>query len=310
MQSNSPFSRFSEYFVATAKTGSFRKAADSLFISVSAIHRQIALAEENFGISLFERLPNGLKLTTAGELLYYDILRWQKDFKQTQQRFDEIQGLRRGNVNFSLISALNDSFVINALGDIHQQYPWINFNIHMHDSKHIVKQLTDNEIDFGLILDPQQHAQMEVVAFIEVPIGLVCAVTHPLAQEKTLTLSKTLDVRHIIADAPLMINERAMAIYKRHQFNPAQSTQCNDIRMIVSMIKQQFGCAILSYLDVHTEVQQGQLKFITFTEKGIQPLTLALCIAPKRQVSKAAQMMMHRLIIKIEELKQALEYFQ
>ena len=63
------FSRLSEYFMAVARTGSLRKAAEQLFISVSAVHRQIVLAEEELGVALFERLPQGLKLTLAGELL-------------------------------------------------------------------------------------------------------------------------------------------------------------------------------------------------------------------------------------------------
>src|SRR5690606_41996236 len=105
---NTPFSRFLEYFIAVAKTGSLRKAADQLFISVSAVHRQIALAEEELGIMLFERLPNGLKLTLAGELLYADVIKWQKEFQQTRIRFDEIQGFTRGTIEFGLISALKD----------------------------------------------------------------------------------------------------------------------------------------------------------------------------------------------------------
>lgn len=70
-----PFSRFSEYFLMVAKTGNLRKAADQLFISVSAVHRQIALAEEQLGVPLFERMPTGLKMTLAGELLYADLLK-------------------------------------------------------------------------------------------------------------------------------------------------------------------------------------------------------------------------------------------
>ena len=95
MPVNTTFSRFSDYFIAVAKTGSLRKAADQLYISVSAVHRQIALAEEEFGIDLFERLPSGLKLTLAGELLYADLIKWQKEFQLTRNRFDEIQGLSR-----------------------------------------------------------------------------------------------------------------------------------------------------------------------------------------------------------------------
>jgi DNA-binding transcriptional LysR family regulator len=37
-------------------------------------------AEEAFGTPLFERLPEGLRMTTAGELLYDNLLRWQKSF--------------------------------------------------------------------------------------------------------------------------------------------------------------------------------------------------------------------------------------
>ena len=63
--------------MAVARTGSLRTAAEQLFISVSAVHRQIVLAEEELGVALFERLPQGLKLTLAGELLYADLLTWQ-----------------------------------------------------------------------------------------------------------------------------------------------------------------------------------------------------------------------------------------
>ena len=79
----SPFSRFAHYFIAVARCGSLRRAAEQLHISASAINRQILQAEEAFGTPLFERLPEGLRMTTAGELLYDNLLRWQKEFRQT-----------------------------------------------------------------------------------------------------------------------------------------------------------------------------------------------------------------------------------
>lgn len=53
----SPFSRFAHYFIAVARCGSLRRAAEQLHISASAINRQILQAEEAFGTPLFERLP-------------------------------------------------------------------------------------------------------------------------------------------------------------------------------------------------------------------------------------------------------------
>ncbi|MBJ9985850.1 LysR family transcriptional regulator [Acinetobacter sp. S40] len=300
---NVPFSRFAEYFLVVAETENLHKAAEQLFISVSAVHRQITLAEEQLGIALFERLPNGLKLTLAGELLYSDLLRWKKEFIQTRIRFDEIQGLKRGSIEMGLISALSEGFVIETLAELQQQYPWITFNIHTHESKAIIQKLINTEIDFGLILDPLVHAQLEVLSFIEIPIGFIMSPQHILATQPKLTLADTYESRHIIADAPLMIHERVMAMYKKQHIVPVHQTLTNDIRLMISMLKRNMGIAILSYLDVYTAVENKELIFIPLQERAIQPLTLALCAGQRRQLSRISQILIQQLSRNMEELK-------
>ncbi|WP_130804968.1 LysR family transcriptional regulator [Acinetobacter ihumii] len=300
---NIAFSRFTEYFLVVAKTENLHKAADQLFISVSAVHRQIAMAEEQFGIQLFERLPNGLKLTLAGELLYAEVLRWQKEFRQTCSRFDEIQGLKRGSVELGLISALSEGFVIDTLADLQQQYPWLNLNIHTYDSKIMIEKIMNNDIDFGFILDPIVHAKLDVLAFMEIPIGFVMSPEHVLAKHHKLSLAETHETRHIMPDQPLIIHERVMAIYKKQQINPVYQTLSNDIRLMISMLKQNMGIAILSYLDVYSAVENQELIFIPIHEKGIQPLTLALCAGSRRQLSRISQLFIQELMQRMEAIK-------
>lgn len=74
-----PFSRFLVYFLAVARHRSIRKAAESLHIAGSAINRHILLGEKQLQTPLFERLPSGMRLTAAGELLYGCARRWVKD---------------------------------------------------------------------------------------------------------------------------------------------------------------------------------------------------------------------------------------
>jgi DNA-binding transcriptional LysR family regulator len=85
-----PFSRFATYFLEVARQGSLRRAAEVLHVSASAIDRQILRAEESFETPLFERLPSGLKLTAAGELLLDDLRRWRKEHVRTLERLDEL----------------------------------------------------------------------------------------------------------------------------------------------------------------------------------------------------------------------------
>jgi DNA-binding transcriptional LysR family regulator len=300
------FSKFSDYFVAVAKSGSFRQAAEQLYISVSAVHRQIALAEEQLAVQLFERLPQGLKLTLAGELLYADILKWQKEFQQTCVRFDEIHGLRRGSIDIGLISALGDGLMIEAIAQMQQQYPWINIKLQVLDSAQVIHQLVNNDLDFGLLLNPKIQANLEVSAFVEIPIGYVCAAAHPLATARTLRFSDTLEQTHLLAAEPLIIHDYVSAIYKKHHFSPAKQIQCNDIRMLCALLKQNLGIAILSYLDVYPLLQSQQLVFRQLDQSTFHPLTLALCVAPKRQLSRAAQMMIKQLTQLLEQFKQQL----
>lgn len=59
-------------FVAVADAGSFNKASEKLYISPSAVMKQINLLERNLGFSLFQRSHQGLKLSSAGKSLYDD----------------------------------------------------------------------------------------------------------------------------------------------------------------------------------------------------------------------------------------------
>lgn len=59
-------------FVCAADCGSFTKAAERLFISPTAVMKQINALETHLGLKLMERTPQGIRLTPAGEVIYKD----------------------------------------------------------------------------------------------------------------------------------------------------------------------------------------------------------------------------------------------
>jgi LysR family glycine cleavage system transcriptional activator len=67
---NLPHLAFFQGFEAAARTLSFTKAAEELFITQSAVSRQIKALEDNLGLKLFERRPRSLTLTEDGQALY------------------------------------------------------------------------------------------------------------------------------------------------------------------------------------------------------------------------------------------------
>ncbi|MBD5636995.1 MAG: LysR family transcriptional regulator [Clostridia bacterium] len=59
-------------FISVAENGSFTKAADALFITPTAVMKQINTLEERLGITLFDRTNHGLQLTEAGKSFLQD----------------------------------------------------------------------------------------------------------------------------------------------------------------------------------------------------------------------------------------------
>lgn len=60
-------------FETVARLKSFSKAAEELFVSQSAVSRQIGLLEDYLGIQFFHRDRSGVRLTDAGQRYYQDI---------------------------------------------------------------------------------------------------------------------------------------------------------------------------------------------------------------------------------------------
>lgn len=61
-----------ETFLKVADCGSFNKAAEELYISPTAVVKQINLLESSLDLQLFTRTHRGILLTDAGKSLYHD----------------------------------------------------------------------------------------------------------------------------------------------------------------------------------------------------------------------------------------------
>ena len=59
-------------FIAVSNYGSFTKAAEHLYISPTAVMKQMNALESHLNLKLIERTPSGVHITPAGEVIYRD----------------------------------------------------------------------------------------------------------------------------------------------------------------------------------------------------------------------------------------------
>src|ERR1700729_38998 len=84
------------YVDAVARYGSIRKAADALNVASSALNRQILDLETDLGAPLFERLPRGVRMTSAGEVFLAYTRQAISELKAGESQVEQLRGLGRG----------------------------------------------------------------------------------------------------------------------------------------------------------------------------------------------------------------------
>lgn len=182
-------------FIQVADAGSFSKAAEALYVSPTAIMKQINLLEEGLGVQLFVRTPRGLTLTDAGKSYYQDakyMIQYAKD-AQARAR-NAMQGNERV-IRIGVSPMTPGQFLMCLWPQIQEQCPdvkfkMVNFDNTPENSVNILRDL-GRDIDIVAGLFDQAFLTERKCAGLELcraPIRCAVSIYHPLASKTSLTV--------------------------------------------------------------------------------------------------------------------------
>ncbi|WP_040951082.1 LysR family transcriptional regulator [Gorillibacterium massiliense] len=124
-------------FIQVAECGSFSKAAEKLFISTTAVMKQMNLLEKQTGVPLFVRTNHGVNLTQAGTAFSKDAAFMMQYFQESLVRMRQVTQSNQLVIRVGT-SMLNPCKVLLDLWNgISGQYPQFKINIvHFEDNAH------------------------------------------------------------------------------------------------------------------------------------------------------------------------------
>ncbi|MEM0908486.1 MAG: LysR family transcriptional regulator [Pseudomonadota bacterium] len=186
-----------ELIEGVAKAGSIRKAAEALNITASALNRRIQQFEDEFGTPIFERVPGGVRLNPAGEIIMHHIISQRADFERVREAVAALVGERQGHVRIACSQAVVPTFLPGEIARYREGHPGVLFTVNVRDRIAAERDLAAFEADLALVFEPVHMADFEIIAAVEQPICAVMAADHPLASKPDLRLRDCLDVPHI-----------------------------------------------------------------------------------------------------------------
>ncbi|MDR3437912.1 LysR family transcriptional regulator [Telmatospirillum sp.] len=266
------------WFDEVARHGSIRRAAERLNASPSAVNRQILLLEAEYGVPLFERLPRGVRLTAAGEVLINDVRRWRHDDDRTRGQLDDLRGLRRGHVSIGLMECLSATFMPQVFADLHRQHPRLTFGAFVGGTDRIVEDLQAGTLDMGICFNLPHSPNVQIVHEVAVPMGVVVPVGHPLAGLPSVRLSDCIPYPIILPDRALTLRSMIDAALVRLNHRPIPPITTNSIALIKGAVRRGEGLGFLTSLDVLDEPADGGLIHVPLAENRLSTEHLSVCV--------------------------------
>lgn len=181
-------SRALRHFLATFERRNVTAAADDLNITQPALTRSLKTLEEELGVKLFDRLPNGMVPTPYGELLYRYAKRIHQDYRHAILEIDAMRGGNAGQIKIGAGPVWISHFLPIAISQFSRQYPAVRFSITQGTITTMMPALLSGEIDlFCGSLDFPEHPEIERMELVPIRHVVMAGNKHPLAGRDRVT---------------------------------------------------------------------------------------------------------------------------
>jgi len=130
-------------FEAAARNLSFTKAAAELFVTQSAVSRQIQTLEEQLGVALFRRSHRELRLTEEGQTLYKTSAEVMRLLRDVAGRL----GARPGMLTVTTTASFAALWLVPRLSDFRRVHPGIDMRL---DATNEIQDLEREGIDVAI----------------------------------------------------------------------------------------------------------------------------------------------------------------
>ncbi len=191
------------YVDAVARHGSIRKAADALNVASSALNRQILDLEQDLGSALFERLPRGVRLTSAGEVFLTYSRQAISEIKAVESRIEQLRGLVRGQVGIAAVESVAGELLPAAITQFQSAHRNVRFNVRIGAPEELASALIADQVDLILTHYPPPRKSATIVSVAEQALCALMRSDHPLASRDELRLRDCLAYPLALGDQTL-----------------------------------------------------------------------------------------------------------
>ncbi len=254
---------FIKTFIEVVESGSLKKAAKNLGMSVSSVSFQINSIESFYGAKLLERGTNGVKLTDEGKIAIKNMKSILSSVEETKKLISNLRGDRitiaSGMVGLNLVHA------IQIL--LKSSYPQLEVNVALKGAHECVRGVLSGDFDFAIAGDLlDEHLELDRLNYDILGkdhLVLIIPPTHELARKTAVTLED-------ITKYPIIMLDDSYGITTSTKKNLiASGLKLNELKIAytvsdfyskINAVSSGIGIAITSFIAACRACEVGLIK--------------------------------------------------
>ena len=279
---------------AIAAEGSFKRAADTLYVSQPAVSLQVQNLEKQLNVPLFDRGGRKAQLTEAGHLLLSYGEKIITLCQETCRAIEDLQNLQGGTLIVGASQTTGTYLLPRMIGLFRQKYPDVAVQLQDHSTRRTSWGVANGQVDLAIIggeVPGELQDTLKIIPYAEDELALILPIDHPLAQVEKVQKEDLYRLNFISLDAQSTIRKVIDKVLTRCDIDTKRLTiemELNSIEAIKNAVQAGLGAAFVSITAIEKEVKMGEVYVAALEEIQVKR-TLSVIINPNRYRSKAAE---------------------
>ena len=279
---------------AVAKGGSFKNAAQSLFLTQPAVSLQIQNLEKQLKTNLFDRTKKQIELTEAGTLLLRYSNRILALCEESSRVLDDLSELQSGKLVIGASQTTSTYLMPKIIGLFQQKYPNINVQLNVDSTRKVAWHLMNRQVDIGIVggkIPKELRKILEITPYVEDELALIVPPSHPYVKLECIKKEDLYDLKFISLNSYSTIRTVVDDTLSKNGIDVTRlkvEMELNSIEAIKNAVQSSLGAAFVSVSAITKELELNLLNCVRIEDVKINR-KLCIILNPNRYKSKASE---------------------
>ena len=245
------------YICALAQTKHFGKAAETCFVSQSALSTAINELEQNLGVTLFERDSKHVMLTPVGNTLIeraQSILNEVDDFVFTAEKSQKDY---QGSLRLGVIPTIAPFSLPDILKKLRKKSPNLKLLIREDLSSNLLDLLQQGELDLLLFALPYDTEGFETYELFDDKLVLCLPKEHDLCEQQVVTLPEMVHQDILLLEDGHCLRDQTLSACSLNSKDLSIPYQATSLNTVVQMVANNIGITLLPEMAINANIIHG-----------------------------------------------------